>query len=262
MSAQRDLIRRVRADLDRDPRVRGLWLTGSFGAGTSDEFSDVDMFVLVADETVESFAARWPDFAATYEPVLCRRLGAEPVFTHVLPGWLRWDVVIGGPAELAGLDAAGVRQLFNRDGLFPEHSRGGLDCGVDTAVVREIVEEFLRVLGLLPVVLGRGELVTAASGGGLLRQLTTTLLRYRAEEGSLSGALHLRRVLPAHEIAALQALPPAYAERDAVIRAHLACAAIFLPAAHEMLGADFPTDLERACWAHLRGHLDLTAESG
>ncbi|MGH3445885.1 MAG: hypothetical protein ACRDPB_10965, partial [Nocardioidaceae bacterium] len=235
------------------------WLTGSFGAGTCDEFSDVDMFLLVADDQLESFAAGWPDVAAPYQPLLCRRLGPAPVFTHVLPGWLRWDVVIGCPAALADLDAAGVRQLFSRDGLFPEHSRDRLDHSLDATVVREMVEEFLRVLGLLPVVLGRDELVTAASGAGLLRQLTTTLLRYRAENGRMSGALHLGRVLPPHEMVALQALPAAYAERDAVIRLHLACAAIFLPAARELLGADYPAQLEQACWAHLRERLGVAA---
>jgi len=133
---------------------------------------------------------------------------------------------------------------------------GYLDGWPDLAS-REMTQEFLRVLGLLPVVLGRDELVTAATGAGLLRQMLTTLLRYRAEGDRLSGALHLSRVLPPVELAALAALPPVYAERGSVVRLHLACAAMFLPVARELLGEAYPFALEAACWAHLRAHLPV-----
>ncbi len=257
MGAQQDLIDRVVEDLALDPQVRGLWLTGSFGAGTADEFSDVDMFVLVADSHLAAFVDGWLEqVAPRYRPLLARRLAPAPVFNHVLDGWLRWDVVVGGPADLNDLEPDAVMELFSRDAVRPSPSRRE---GVHPETVREMTEEFLRVLGLLPAVVGRGELVTAVSGAGLLRQLLTTLLRYRVEGSRLSGALHLSRVLPADEMAALAALPPVYAERAAVIRSHLSCAAMFLPVARDLLGPDHPHDLERACWAHLRTHLGVAA---
>ncbi len=255
MAAQQDLVDRVLDDLASDPRVRGLWLTGSFGAGTADEYSDVDMFVLVADAHVDGYASEWlPRVAPRYRPLLARRRVPAPVFEHVLPGWLRWDVVVGGPAGLNDLDPERVLELFNRDGVQP---RPAFRPGVEASAVRELTEEFLRVLGLLPVVVGRGELVTAVTGAGLLRQLLTTLLRYRAEGPRLSGGLRLNEVLPADELAALAALPPLYAEQGAVVRAHLACAAMFLPVARDLLGPDHPHELEAACWAHLHAHLGV-----
>ena len=177
--------------------VRGAWLTGSFGRGTADEHSDVDMFVLVPAEQRDRLVAGWPSVAARYDPLLVKRLGTAPVFTHVLPGWLRWDVVIGNDTDLAGVDRRRVEELFNKDGASPG-SPG--HRGADPDVVREMTEEFLRVLGLLVVVLERDELVTGVAGSGLLRQMLTTLLRYRAEGDRLSGALHLSRVLPAEEL--------------------------------------------------------------
>ena len=255
MAAQQDLIDRVVEDLATDPRVRGLWLTGSFGADEADEFSDVDMFVLVADRQREAFVDGWLEqVAPRYEPLLARRLGPTPVFNHVLDGWLRWDVVVGGPADLNDLDPDRVMELYSRDGVRPTPS---FRVGPDTDTVREMTEEFLRVLGLLPVVVERGELVTATSGALMLRQLLTTLLRYRIEGPRMSGALHLSRVLPADEMAALAALPPVYAERSAVVRAHLSAAAMFLPVARDLLGADHPHDLEKACWAYLHRHLGV-----
>jgi hypothetical protein len=255
VAVQQDLIDRVIDHLENDPRVRGLWLTGSFGAGTADELSDVDMFVLVADTILPGFVEAWlPEIAPRYRPLLARRLPSAPVFHHVLPGWLRWDVVVGGPAGLNDLDPDAVMELFNRDGVRPAPS---FRAGVQVETVREMTEEFLRVLGLLPVVVGRGELVTAVSGAELLRQLLTTLLRYRVEGPRLSGALHLSRVLPADEMAALSAMPPVYADRAAVIRAHLSCAAMFLPVARDLLGPDHPHELEKACWDYLRERLGV-----
>jgi hypothetical protein len=251
-SPQQLLVERVRTELLTDDRVRGLWLTGSLGTGTDDEFSDVDMFVQVRDADLAPFLEEWPTVAGHYDPLLVRRLPGAPVFNHVLPGWLRWDVVIGGTADVEALDASQVDEVFNHDSLVPSSPS---HRGADPVVVHEMTEEFLRVLGLLPVVLGRGELVTAASGAGLLRQLLTTLLRYRREGDGLSGALHLSRVLPAEEVAALAALPPLFADRGSVVRLHLACAEMFLAVARELLGPSYPAELERACWEHLRAHV-------
>ncbi|MGZ4437475.1 MAG: hypothetical protein ACXVWU_03260 [Nocardioides sp.] len=257
MGSQQDLIDRVADDLAADPNVRGLWLTGSFGAGVADDLSDVDLFVLVADRQLAAYVDGWLDnVASRWSPLLARRLGHAPVFHHVLDGWLRLDVVVGGPADLNDLDPDGVMELFSRDGVRPVAHVGP---GPDEATVREMTEEFLRVLGLLPVVVERGELVTATSGALMLRQLLTTLLRYRVEGPRMSGALHLSRVLPADEMAALAALPPVYAERSAVVRAHTSAAAMFLPVARDLLGSDYPHALEKACWAHLGDRLGVSA---
>lgn len=259
MDARQDLVDRVVAGLSADLRVRGLWLTGSLGAGTADEHSDVDMFVLVHEAALPSYAGSWLDeVAPAYAPLLARRLGNASVFHHVLDGWLRWDVVVGGPAQVADLDGDAVVELLNRDGVEVTSLADGRP---ESAPVLAMTEEFLRVLGLLPVVVERDELVSAVSGALMLRQMLTTLLRYRIEGPRMSGALHLNRVLPADELAALAALPPVYAERQAVVRAHVAAAAMFLPVARDLLGADFPAELERACWAHLEQRLGVSRPS-
>jgi hypothetical protein len=260
VGTQQDLIDRVVEDLAADTRVRGLWLTGSFGAGTADELSDVDMFVLTHEPALPAFVDAWlDDWAPRYQPLLARRLGPAPVFHHILPGWLRWDVAVGGPAQLNDLDADSAMELVNRDGVEPASLAGQ---AADSATVLAITEEFLRVLGLLPVVVGRGELVTAVNGALMLRQMLTTLLRYRVEGPRMTGALHLSRVLPDGEMAALAALPPVYADREAVIRAHVSAAQMFLPTAREMLGVDHPSSLEAACRTHLRERLGVELGGG
>jgi hypothetical protein len=49
-----------------------------------------------------------------------------------------------------------------------------------------------------------------------------------------------------------------YAEREAVVRAHVAAAAMFLPVARDLLGADHPAALEDGCWATLAEHLGIS----
>ena len=101
---QQQLVERVSAALRADDRVRGLWLTGSLGTGRDDRFSDVDMFVAVTEDALEGYLADWPSVAERYRPLHAHRLPGAPVFNHVLPGWLRWDVVIGTPHDLGNMD--------------------------------------------------------------------------------------------------------------------------------------------------------------
>ena len=44
-----DLLVRIVGALHRDPRVRSAWLSGSFGRGEADAWSDFDLHVAVED---------------------------------------------------------------------------------------------------------------------------------------------------------------------------------------------------------------------
>lgn len=254
---QQHLIDKLTAMLETDERVRGLWLTGSFGTGEADEFSDVDTLVAVDGDERDAFLGDWPSVAEeSLTPVWIRRVGDTGLVNHILPGWLRLDVVVV-PADAAGqrLRVDGVRELINRDGIQPQNTAAAEPA--DPQLVLEMTEEFIRVLGLLAVVIGRGEFVTAASGAAGLRTKVTTLLRMRVEGKQPSGALHLSRVLDQETMDQLTALPPVRADRDSAVALHLASAAMFLPVAEQMLGSAYPAAMEQACWEHLETSLGI-----
>jgi predicted nucleotidyltransferase len=71
-AAERDaLLARLVAQLERDKRVHAAWLFGSMGRGTPDELSDLDLFVVVRDESLdEVIAARYRMIAAMGTPLL------------------------------------------------------------------------------------------------------------------------------------------------------------------------------------------------
>src|SRR5690348_4196799 len=50
------LLKRLTEGLQADPRVEAAWLTGSFGKGESDEWSDLDLNVVVTDESFNLLA--------------------------------------------------------------------------------------------------------------------------------------------------------------------------------------------------------------
>ncbi len=61
----------TRASLEADQRIDAAWLFGSLGRGDDDALSDIDLFVIVADEHFDSFVAqRFTFMAQTAQPLL------------------------------------------------------------------------------------------------------------------------------------------------------------------------------------------------
>jgi predicted nucleotidyltransferase len=66
-----DLLARIVGVLDADMRVRSAWLSGSFGRGDADAWSDFDLHVAVEDDELAGFwAARYDLYAHVGRPVL------------------------------------------------------------------------------------------------------------------------------------------------------------------------------------------------
>src|SRR5437588_6286399 len=65
------LLQRVVALLKADERVCAAWLFGSLGRGTADDLSDLDLWVVVADERIKEIVAAQRDYVARLgEPLL------------------------------------------------------------------------------------------------------------------------------------------------------------------------------------------------
>jgi predicted nucleotidyltransferase len=74
------LLARVTDVLETDARVTAAWLSGSYGRGEADEWSDLDLHVAVADEHFEAFIAE--------HVTLFARCGQQlHVISHGIPSW-------------------------------------------------------------------------------------------------------------------------------------------------------------------------------
>jgi predicted nucleotidyltransferase len=127
-----------------DPRVRAVCVFGSLGRGTWDEYSDVDLDVVVADDAAVDPAdeVRRLCLAAGEEPVVVDRDGPQAVDV-VLPSLLELSVrfhpladtspnivdslvVIAGPLDDAAVRAAGLANRRPEARTAADHARSCL----------------------------------------------------------------------------------------------------------------------------------------
>jgi hypothetical protein len=116
------------------------------------------------------------------------------------------------------------------------------------------------------VALGREEYILGLSGLEILRRLTVDLMLEEngvgpAERG---GALHRNPFLTKEQRSELASLAPVVADRDGLIAANRALAAIFLPRARQLAartGTAWPSIFEAATRRSLQERLGLALEA-
>jgi len=123
-----------------------------------------------------------------------------------------------------------------------------------------VVSEFIRVLGLLPVVVHRGDLVGAVSGSGLLREHLITLLQYELTGQVMTGALSQTTSLSPAATSALLGLPVLRAEESLILDFNRSCWEIFIqfgPRISRQYHAEWPTGLVDAVRSRLARDLGM-----
>jgi predicted nucleotidyltransferase len=260
--SQQHLIDGVERLLRAEPEVEAAWLSGSLGSGLGDEFSDVDVLVLVRDGSAGAAgAALAGKVDQVARPVLVNVHFGGRVISVVTEDWERFDLNLIEADQLAAQAARRLKPLFNRgDRGPPEQAEAPYRVSPDQ--LSALVKEFLRVLGLAAVVMGRREYVVALAGVGHLRGMAVDLM---LEENAVpswkrGGALRRNPLLTAEQRETLEALPPLKAERDSLIEAQQALAGVFLPRARrlaEEIGMAWPDALEGATRRSLEARLGI-----
>ena len=263
---QQQLVGEIVSAVREDADLRALFLAGSLGRGDGDRFSDVDLVAVVERGAQEGFGARWRPAFEAITPVVFwyAPRGIATLHSAVTRDWLRCDLYVVAPDGLGGRARSTLAPLIDPDDLraaLPDTLPPGAP---EPARVQGPIEEFIRVLGLLPVAIGRGEYVVATRGAGLLRDKLIDLMLEDAAPPGVHGALHLSRLLPPGDMACLAALPPARPDRPDV-GAHLATACAFIPRAQRMardLGLPWPEAFAAATARHLEAELGVRLDLG
>lgn len=252
---QQQLIAEVKSRLEPDDRIRGLFLSGSFGKGTADAWSDVDLLAVVLAEHHEALAADWRTILETIVPVVhFNRLPWALVLNAVTDGWLRIDLDVAAPDRLQGRAQDKLKPLIDRDGIFAALPATIPDRGPNPRQVAGTINDFIRVLGLAHVADGRGEYELAVLGYSMLRRMMSEILVGEMGVGDTGGILHLSRLIDAERMALLTSLPSPVATRDSVLSANNAVARLFFPRAKALatkLGIEWPQRFEDATRAVL-----------
>ena len=248
---QGEFIGYVVSEMIHHTRMRGLFLGGSYGQGTADSFSDIDLIALVEPDAHEDMIAVWRGILESIAPIVFwNRRGQEKVLLNAITAdWLRCDLSLMPPSAFAGRARKSVKPLIDRDGLYETLPESLAEKGPDPDKVKFLIDEFIRVLGLLHVVIGRGEYLVAVTGAGILRDHLTNLMLEETASAGRGGALHLSKALPPPDMALLLSLPGPKPDRNELIEAHFQIARQFLPRAYGLaarLGLPWPEGFERA----------------
>lgn len=193
----------------------------------------------------KSFATRWRVAGKSCSGAT--RIVRPALINAITADWTRFDAVLLKPDQLGGQSQAALRPLIDRDGLFDGLPEGGGPArDMAPARLAYLIDEFIRVLGLLHLVAGRKEYLNGVTGWFLLRGHLIDLMIEQTAAPDRGGALHLNRLITEAQQAELAALPQPAPELDSLIGAHRAIASC-LPAARPGAGG--------RAWHPLASHL-------
>ncbi|SHF40108.1 nucleotidyltransferase domain-containing protein [Devosia limi] len=246
----------------REPKVRALYLSGSFGYGLADRYSDIDLLIVTEDGPSDEIAALCRRaISAAGDIVLWWDRSVRPTLINAITDdWLRVDVEMATSTQLAGRPQNALKVIFDHDGLYDTLPDQVAPPRPDPKFFRWQVEEFIRILGLMPLALGRQEYVIGLTGVFMLRAALIDLLIAEAALPHRGGMLHLNRQITAAQKTLLASMPALEPKAEAVQHAQLAYAAAFLPRARVMarnIGAEWPERFEAATWANLASKLGI-----
>lgn len=216
--------------------VRGLFLAGSFGRDTADEWSDVDLIAVVAADQERVVADHWRSALQQITPIVFwnELPRGVIVLNAISEEWLRCDLSIVTQKDFGRRAKNTVRPLIDRDGIYATLPDSLPPKEPDAGTVRYLIHEFIRMLGLLPVGAGRGEYVTMVLGVGMMRGHLEALLMQNVTTPDPGGVLHQSKLLPPEQMHLLASLPYPGPERGALIEANFAVAREFMPRARTM----------------------------
>jgi predicted nucleotidyltransferase len=233
----RELWERADAVLSADSRVRRVELSGSIGAGTADEWSDLDIAVVTEPDHHEDFLAEWPRWLAEITPTVFARTPIAPfIINSVTTEGLTFDVAVWpGQAPPPFVPP-------------PQYTVGMLGAvrydDVADALAYAVEEQLRGMAGPFISLLQRGEHLRHLTGVPHLLSLLTTV--FLAETGAPPPGKHWNRTFTEEQRDAVAALPPAAATRDDIVAFGMALAELLLTRArplYERYGLTWPAEL-------------------
>ena len=260
---QAGLIIRIAGVLERLPGLGGAFLGGSHGRDEADAYSDVDVYVVLAEaDDIPDLLPRLEQSVDEIGPILFSKvLPNARTINCITMDWLRFDLTAVSRIELAFVAGGAVKPLFDRLGLAEALDTTPASAPEPTAdTILEVVNEFIRILGLSQVVRGRDDLVVAQTGTNLLRDLLIRAMAMENAPQPRRGVLALKRDLSPDQVAVLLDLPPPGATWPTIFARTRAIAEQFFPRARalaERLDAPYPQTFERVTRKLLKDRIGL-----
>ena len=244
-----------RSAAQADPRVVAAFVGGSLAVGSADQYSDLDLYVILADEHYDSFFAERVAFVRQLgQPVLLQDFngfGFDMIvfmFENGVKGELglarasRFLHIHGGPYRVL-VDKAALLEgvTFPGERVPYEQQRSNLE---------QMLQAFWRDLDLATGALGRGHLLSAMAYLEELRRKLVRVCRIRLDFADGGDHPRPEALLTPSALEQLERTYP-HLQRDEMLAALRACVQLFQQVARPMAAAHgiaYPTALEQvAC---------------
>lgn len=251
--------------LGKDERIRVLWLTGSLAKGTADAQSDVDLRVAVRATDFATIDQWWQNLLHQVAPLVWTYRWPGPpdeaILGAITTEYLRFDVVVQSTLDTRPRTLEAVRLLFDKDGEA-EHFLLTTPSSHDPfAHLSVLVEEFIRLLGMLPIVVERHDVPIGMEGQlALHSMLISLLLLENGIDRMTTGKRHVAAFLNEEQQAILAQVPSLAPTMESLIQGRVAYGRLFLPRAQRLMeahGQVYPEAFEAATKRHLWETLGL-----
>ena len=229
-----------------------IFLGGSLSAGGADDESDIDLTIVVEDEA-EFLRDLEPWFGSVGHPVVVSPGPVPSLVTSLMSDGLRLDVSVERRSSFAARPRRALSVL---------HDPLGLAAGLSFVVphyqptadwLRQSVEDFLRFLDQLSVIVIRREWITGIDNAWYLMSQLVDLYSHR-NRAERTSPRRLNSRLTSTQRSAIEALPAIRCDERAIVDVHMAIARLYLPEArllYNELGLEWPEDLEATVVEHL-----------
>jgi hypothetical protein len=245
----RVLFERVNEVLSADHRVRSVTPSGSVGAGTADQWSDLDLAVITEPDQHDEFIGDWPNWLERITPTVFARTPIAPfIINTVTDEGLTLDFVIWSGETPAPRPRTGYPVGFSS-------TRFG---NVRDALEYAVAEQLRGLAGPFISLIHRGEHLRHLTGVPHVLGLLTTV--FLAETGEVPPAKVWNRTYTEEQRGAVAALPAVRATHDDLIAFDLAVANLIVDRARPLFqqhDLDWPTDLARVAAARIRDELGI-----
>lgn len=259
---QQDYIYLLTSKTKADKRIKAAWLEGSFGRGNADRYSDLDIHMLLSDADLPDFKANVEAWLAAIAPLVQFRLLFDSKMINALTrDGLRLDLWLHA-GDIATLDEHKARVLAaDEHGVRFEDAVPANDPAATAQALQRAIGEFWRCVALLPVGVGRNELITCFMGLTVQTNLLADMLLNGYGIARDRGVKNLNQFLPAEARQAIEdALSLNGLSTTSLARAHLALARVMQqhgPVVAARHSIAYPADLEAAVLRYVQEELAL-----
>jgi predicted nucleotidyltransferase len=163
-----------------DDRVAALFLGGSLARGEADEYSDIDLCVIVRDEAyADVIAGRDAFVRAVGEPLFLEDFGHDHMAFAILTGGTELELNFFRAHDLAAIRPGPHRVLLDKDGILTGVTFASPESDREAQLeqLRQILFWFWHDVGHFTAAIGRGQLWWAAGQLEQLRACCVTLVR-------------------------------------------------------------------------------------